>query len=191
MPDHQWLDGYAVIGTVSRPWGVRGEVKLQPESDRPERYASLDCFFLGDPASKTVRAVEVRSLRAQGEFWRVAFGGTETPEAAEALRGSLLLIPEEKRPALPEGEYYFSDLAGLTVVDDAGTARGRVVEVSEYPSVNVFDLELEEGGRKQRVLAPWVADCIGKIDLGNRTVNVHMDYLADLTSPGEEGKEEA
>ncbi|MBO7131601.1 MAG: 16S rRNA processing protein RimM [Fibrobacterales bacterium] len=191
MPDHQWLDGYAVIGTVSRPWGVRGEIKLQPESDRPERYASLDCFFLGDPASKTVRAVEVRSLRAQGEFWRVAFGGVETPEAAEALRGQFLLIPEDKRPALPEGEYYFSDLAGLTVVDDAGTARGRVVEVTEYPSVNVFDLELEEGGRKQRVLAPWVADCIGKIDLGNRTVNVHMDYLADLTSPGEEGKEEA
>ena len=83
---------------------------------------------------------------------------------------------------MPEGEFYFSDLAGLAVVDDAGAVLGRVVEVRDYPSVNVFDLELDRDGAKKRVLAPWVADCVGKIDLAARTVVVHMDYLADLLS---------
>ena len=182
MPDQQWLDGYAVIGTVARPWGVRGEVRVNPESDHPERYASLDSFFVGNPELGEVRPVGKVRLRAQGGFWRASFEGISTPEAAESLRSALLLVRESDRPALPEGEFYFSDLAGLAVVDDAGAVLGRVVEVRDYPSVNVFDLELDRDDAKKRVLAPWIADCVGKIDLAARTVVVHVDYLADLLS---------
>jgi 16S rRNA processing protein RimM len=106
--------------------------------------------------------------------------GVESPESAAEFRGQLLLIRESQRVELPEGEFYFSDLEGLDVLSQEGEKVGRVIRVEEHPSVNSFLLEI---GTTQ-LYAPWIDDCILKIDLEKKNIEVNLAFLQELLEEG-------
>ena len=94
--------------------------------------------------------------------------GHTSRDAAEALRGSALLVPVEEAPGLEEDEYWAHDLVGCRVVDGARDV-GVVTRMVALPSCEA----LEVGD----ALIPLVRDAIRSIDVGERVIDVDMGFV--------------
>ena len=151
-----------IVGRIVRPWGARGQVKVEPQTDFPERFRPSARFIIGD-GEFTCRSV-VHSPRGLV----LKLDGVDSPEAAEALRGALLEVPTAEAPALPEGTYYHYQLIGLEVRTAEGEELGQVVEVLTTGGTDVYVIH----GPRGEVLLPATSEVVASIDLdaGRMTV---------------------
>jgi 16S rRNA processing protein RimM len=143
------------LGVITRPHGVRGEVRVHPWNPDSSLLAELESVLLlvdGGP-----RRVRVASARKVPKGFILALEGVHGREGAEALRDVHLGLPRDELPELEEDELYLVDLVGLSVVQD-GRRIGQVVEVLEYPSIECLRVECEDGFREVPLNRPWVED---------------------------------
>lgn len=128
MNAEEWL----TIGRIVAPQGLRGEVRVYPETDFPERFEEPGQRWLLRPKATEPEPVELESGRflANKGLYVVQLAGVDDRSAAEALRGAQLLVAADDRPELAPGEFHYLDLVGLTVVDQAsGQVVGTVVNL--------------------------------------------------------------
>lgn len=163
-----------VVGHLMRPHGFRGEIKCAPETHDKSRCRKLSTVY-ANIASESL-PLEVESARVAGDIWLLKFKGYDSLEAVRSLVNADICIPLEERIPAPEGMYYFSDLEGFSVIGDSGTVIGTVLSVERLPSVNAFRFTY----KGSEVLAPWIKECVGEIDSGNRTVNISEKFLDEL-----------
>jgi 16S rRNA processing protein RimM len=125
------------IGKAVKPFGVKGEMKIEPMTDFPERFNGLHRVHLVSPAGREL-AVEVKSVRYAGATPLLLFDGYNSPEAAKSLNGWFVKIPEEEVVPLPEGTYYWFELIGMEVVEENGASFGTLVDIFETGSNDVY-----------------------------------------------------
>ncbi len=150
------------VGRVGRPHGRDGSFYVE----RPEHP-------LPDGVEVTIGGGRARVERRAGTDERplVRLSGVDGRDAAAALRGEALLVPEVEAP-LGEGEWLADDLVGCTV-----EGLGEVRRVLFAPSCEVLEVG-EEG-----VLVPLVADAVRRVDVEAREIEVDRRFL-DLGAPG-------
>lgn len=124
-----WADLVAV-GRVVKPQGRKGEVAVEPLTDRPGRFESLRRAYLPAPGGG-VREVVVASAWPHKGRVVVKLEGVDSIDDAERLRGQEIRIGEEELDRLPEGSYYHHQLKGLEVVDESGRSLGRAEDILE------------------------------------------------------------
>jgi 16S rRNA processing protein RimM len=121
-----------LVGRITRPHGLRGEVVVDLISSEPERRLAP-----GAELATATGSLRVRAARPHQAKWLVVFEGVETREAADALRGTELRAePLDDADAL-----WVHDLVDAAVVDAAGTERGRVVAVVANPADDLLELD--------------------------------------------------
>ncbi|WP_328799459.1 ribosome maturation factor RimM [Sandaracinobacteroides hominis] len=148
-----------VLAAVAGAHGITGEVRLKLFTASPDGVKAHRQFDAGG------RMLTLKALRPgpQGAVARFAEIGDRT--AAEALRGTLLTVPRESLPALPEGEYYWHDLVGLPVFTSDGVEVGQVIGVENYGASDVLDILKAAGGS---VLVPLIPAAVPEV--GERVV---------------------
>ncbi len=155
-----------VIGKIVKASGIRGEVMVQPLTDFPERYRTLQKVFLAAEGNRGITGtVGVESARKQGEHWIVKFAGVDDRSAAEALVGADLEVERSEAAPLPDGKMYAFDIVGLDVVTDQGRHVGQVKEVLRLPSHDLYVVEDPQG---RETMVPAVDAIVTKIDLAGR-----------------------
>ena len=112
-----------VIGKISAPHGVRGEVRIVPLTDFPERFENLKTVFLEDDSK-----MELESVKFSNKFIIAKFKNINSRNDIEIFNGKLLMLNRSDIPSLPEGEYYNFDIIGLEVIDDKGSKLGKEIE---------------------------------------------------------------
>jgi 16S rRNA processing protein RimM len=152
--------GLLAIGQVLKPHGVRGEAKVLPETDFPERFFALKRAFL--VGEGWVREVAIEGVRLHGRYVLVKFEGVEDPEGVRALARAWLAVPEEEAVPLPRGHYYIHQIIGLRVVTEEGREVGRVAEVMRSPA---HDIYVVRGAPEGEVLIPAVHGVVKAIDI--------------------------
>lgn len=131
-----------VLGRVVGAHGVRGEIRVRWFGDGPEnllrakRVELADARGLEDPAPLGCEIEGGGSGRA-GEV-RLTMRGVEGRDAAEALRGRLVLIEASALPPPPAGEVYGYQLVGCQVELPSGESVGRVRELWDAPAQDVL-----------------------------------------------------
>jgi len=162
------------MGRIAAPHGVRGWVKVVPWSQDPEALAGHKAWWLKKPDADVWREKAVVRARLHGSALLAELGGIETREEAATLRGSEVAVPRTLLEAPAPGEYYWSDLEGMDVVNRSGLRLGRVVGLTEsgaHPLLRVAD----EGVGER--LIPFVAAHIDRVDAQARRIDV--DWEAD------------
>ncbi|NOL48081.1 16S rRNA processing protein RimM [Synechococcus sp. MIT S9220] len=106
----EWL----AVGTVVGAQGLRGELRVNPASDFPERFTKPGPRWLRhkDATPQAMLLTSGRQLPGRSLFV-VRFKGIDSRSAAEALVGQKLLVSSTDRPELEEGEFHLLDLVGL------------------------------------------------------------------------------
>src|SRR4051812_22622625 len=126
-----------VIGVLVGPHGTQGEVKLLPLTEFPERIATLQELRLRFPEGDEQRR-RVLGVRAHKGMFLFRLEGAATREDAEDLRNVQVLIDMEQATPLPEGRYYQHQILGLRVLTPEGEELGRVREIIEGGSADVY-----------------------------------------------------
>src|SRR3954451_19569757 len=109
---------FVTIGRITSAHGLKGEVRIDPDTDFPDRYARGASVWLGD------KPLTVQASRWDLKALLVKFEGIDDRDAAEGLIGSPLSA--EARPDLADNSFYQHDIIGMTSVDAAGVELGRV-----------------------------------------------------------------
>ncbi len=165
-------DRLILVGRVGRTHGVRGEMKVVPETDDPQRFADLDRLFIGTSAAEA-RPVQVDGVRFQYPKGRtvvlLSLAGVESLEAAEGLRNEQLFANPDDLPALADGEAYLHDLIGFEVVrlDDAGEPADVLGTIRDFyeGAQLLIAVARPDGGD---VLLPDVDEFVVRLDLDAR-----------------------
>ncbi|HEX4384118.1 MAG TPA: ribosome maturation factor RimM [Myxococcales bacterium] len=108
------------IGRVARAHGIRGRVLVAPYDPESQALASLKRIHLG-PREYRIQLAERVNLG-----WLVELQGVADRNLADTLRGLEVKAFRDELPPLEEGEVYYADLIGYTVVDGQGQERGVV-----------------------------------------------------------------
>jgi 16S rRNA processing protein RimM len=163
------------IGKVSKPFGVKGEMKIEPMTDFPERFKDLRRVYLVSPAGKEI-VCAVQTVRYAGGVPYLLFGGYDSPEQARTLNGWLVKVPEEEAVPLPEGSYYWFELIGMEVFSEGGDKLGTIVDIFETGSNDVY---VVKRGRKE-IYIPATQEVIRQVDRAAKRMIIHlMDGLME------------
>jgi 16S rRNA processing protein RimM len=158
------LRKFLIIGKVSRPHGIAGEIKVQLAPEYEGVFDGVGRVYLND-AEHPYRVLSHR-VHQGGVLLRLEH--IVNRNAAEALRGARVLICTSDLPALPPGEYYTYQLIGLRVVRESGEALGELSEVLRTGSNDVYVVKTTTG----ELLLPAIESVIRAIDLEAGTMTV-------------------
>ena len=167
-PDVRWIP----LGVVTGTHGLRGSLRVKQWNE------DSDLLFDADEIALRLNGEllfhHLSSVREAPKGLLVDLEAVRSVEAAEALRGAELCLPRELLPPLAEGEYYFVDLEGLSVVSVDGTPVGTVERVQEYPASQVLRVLSDAGVYEVPMREPYLVD----VDLDARRIVVAE--LSDL-----------
>ncbi len=165
------------VGVIANTHGIKGEVKVFPTTDAPERFKKLKSVILD--AKREQITLEIQSAKFFKNLVIVKFKGIDDINDIEKYKGCDLYVTRENATPLNEGEYYIADLIDMKVVDDEGNELGVLFDVLQTGANDVFVVKLNESDKE--LLLPNIPDCILDVDLENGVVKAHvLDGLMDL-----------
>ena len=152
-----------VIGRVGAAHGIRGELRVIPLTDFPERFAALREVMVGN------ELLHIESVKPQGKNFLMRFREYAVREDAQKLTGRHLTVARAEAAPLDEGEYYVFDIVGLTVYDEEDNELGTVENVLRTGSNDVYAVRSEDG---REILIPALRAVVREIDVpgGHMTV---------------------
>jgi 16S rRNA processing protein RimM len=155
---------WVAVGRIVRTQGRRGEVRVEPLTDTPERLGELRECWLVPPAAGERH--EIEAVWFQGRVPIVKLAASVTMSDAEALVGRLVMIPRAAVRPLPPDRYYAFDLVGCVVETPEGVGLGTVLEVLAGPEHDYWKVQRGE----RTWLLPAVAAIVERVDLATRRV---------------------
>ena len=170
------IENLFLVGYTMKPFGLVGELKVRPATFDPERHTSLARVFFKKKEDSEPLELEIRSTRADADYWFLKFKDMKTPEAVAHLSGGFLFVAEEDTLELPEDMVYVSDVPGMKVVDEEGKDVGTVYQVVDQGAQELLSVRT---GAKE-LLIPWNDHFVKHIDKVGRIVHVDMSTLRGL-----------
>ena len=152
-------DDLLCVGTIAGAFGVRGEVRLKSFTSDP--YAIADLAPLVSADKQQEFDVVITGQTKNGLTARVS--GIVSKEEADANKGTKLFVSRSRLPALPDDEFYYSDLEGLEVVDTGGTALGHAKSVHNHGASDLLEIKLPSSSAT--VLLPFTNTAVPTVDL--------------------------
>lgn len=163
-----------VVGIITRPQGIRGEVRIQPLTDLPEDFLSFREASLEQGGE--ARPLCIVSSRVQGTMICAKLQGVDTREQAEALRDARIVVQRQAAPKLAPRAYFIADLVGCEVVDAEGLSYGRVREVLQPGANDVYVLDSGRG----EILVPAIRRVILEADVEAGRILVDAAALQEV-----------
>ena len=168
------LSEYLLIGEVLRPQGVKGQVKVRPDTDDPERFLDLNQVFLKQSDGYTAAPVADVSVRDDGVYLRLQ--NAQTRDEAEKQRGWMLYIDREHARPLAENETFICDLIGCKAVDTQGREIGVVQDVLQPGGNDVYVIKTPKG----EMLLPALKHVVPVIDVKKGIMTVDEARLPEV-----------
>ncbi len=157
------------VGKVLKVHGIKGKVKVAPLGETLEQLQRGRIVYVRDP-DREWRSLVVENVQRQPRFLIMSFKGIWQRDHAEFLRGKEIYFPASQLPELEEGEYYHYQLVGLEVVDLKGGSLGKLAEIIETGSNDVYVVKTAE----KEILIPAIESVVKDIDLYKKTMTVDL-----------------
>lgn len=185
------MDQLLRIGVVTSTHGLKGEVKIYPTTDDPQRFKKLKETILGErekdhfsgtgspnytiPVGTKLHPESVRFFK---QFVIVKFREYSGIEQVEPLKGRELWVDRDNAVKLAPGEHFIADLIGLSVITEEGEELGTLTDVLQTGANDVYEVQMTSG---KELLIPVIDECILEINEQEGFVRVHLlDGLLDL-----------
>ena len=149
------------VGRLGRTFGVEGWLRFYTSLDFSlHEFSKIKSLFFKESAAAPLEEMELCSVRRGKDAWLVKLAGVDTPELAQRVVGREVFLPRNELPKLRSGEFYWSDLKGLTVINQKSLVLGKITEII---ATGANDVLVVEGERRR--LIPYISQVIVKIDL--------------------------
>ena len=158
------------IGQIVAPHGVRGDVRIYPDTDFPKRFLKMKYGYIDG------KKYEVESARLHKRVVLMKFVGVDDRNAAELLVKKDLQVPREDLVPLQKGQHYIYDILGSAVYDLQDHELGKLTDVLRTGSNDVYVVTADDG--KETLLAA-IPDVIKSIDEGEKKIVVDPPEWVD------------
>jgi len=170
------------LGKIVGVWGIKGWIKLHSYTRNRADISQYKTWYLQAPRAKNndnLNAVKVLNCRQQGPGIVAQLEGVNDRDQAMALNGYRIMVNQADLPDLPNGEYYWQQLIGLTVSNEAMLI-GTITSILETGANDVLVCKNAQDG-KADVLIPYTDQVVKAVDLTQGTMIVDWDptYLQD------------
>lgn len=164
------------LGKITSVYGVRGWVKVYSYTDPMDQILDYESWILHRNGEE--RRVNVDRGKSHGKGMIAHLQGVENREDAELLAGFEIHIERSQLPELPEGEYYWWQLEGMTVKTVNGVNLGKVSHLISAGSANdvLVVHSTEHGDSQSERLIPYVwGEAIKAVDVAQSCITVDWD----------------
>ncbi len=164
------------LGYIAKLHGYKGEVSLFLDVSDPEKYASLDAFYVEIDDQLIPFIVESTKQKGKGHIALKLEGVDSEAEAKRLLKKSVYL-PDSLLEALDDKHFYDHEVIGFQVVDEEHGALGTVKDIYDTTGTTLICVEKEE----VEILVPMIPDLVQKVDRQNQTLHIATpEGLLDL-----------
>lgn len=163
------MNKYLELGQIVNVKGLNGEVKVNSFTDDDSKFERIPKVFLKQKQNLT--EYEIEKVGYSKNQVILKFKNIDTVEEAEKLRNSYIVVDREILGKLPEGVYYIADLIGLDVYTESEEYLGKVDDIFNTGSNDVYVVKAENGIQK---LLPGIDEVIKKIDLESNKIIVNL-----------------
>ncbi len=150
-----------LLGTVTRPHGIKGELKVHPCTAEPENIGRYQGLFL-ESGQQQIACTHVKA-RVSGSLVILKIAECTTRNRAEELVGYALRVPEEALPELAEHEFYLHALEGKDVLTLDGEHLGRITAFLHAGGQDVLVVNRQLTSEKEEFLIPAIREFIVQI----------------------------
>lgn len=155
-------------GHIIGVFGVKGQVKVFSHTSPRENIVNYSPWVVKHAGTTT--SYKVSGAR-QGKNVLVWLDGIDTRDLAAQLTGAEIFIYRHQLPQLDDGEFYWSQLQGLEVINTDGDKFGSIDHMLE---TGANDVMVVQGDRER--LIPYVIDeVVKRVDLEENRVIVDWD----------------
>ncbi len=173
----QLIDDYILLGNVSGVHALKGWLKIFSHTSPRLKITKYSSWFLKKKTGDW-EAYKVLNGKQQGKNIIAQLEGVNNRNQAEALVGSQIAVKNSQLDPLPQGEYYWKDLLGITVETQSGVSLGKLDWIFNSGSNDVLvvkELNSAKGQKKERMLPFLFDDVIKSIDLDKSLMIVDWD----------------
>lgn len=161
------MENYLCIGKIINTHGIKGELKVQSYTDFPQqRFAKKQTVYVF--FNQSYLPFVIASQRQHKGFILMTFEQLNSINDVEQYKNHDLYILESQQHCLPDGQYYWKQLIGLTVMMN-GQEIGKVVDIEE---TNGAQNNLRISGLNKNILYPFVDSFIEKVDLEKQYIMI-------------------
>lgn len=170
------IDKAVCVAMITTAHGVKGQVKVKSYTKNPEDFAKYGALSDGK------KTFSVKVVGKIGDQFLVQLDTVKDRTAAEAMRGVKLYVDRSVLPELADGEFYYTDLIGLTAKTTDGKILGTVKAIHNFGAGDMLEI-----GESVEFLS-FTNETVPEIDLEHKILIVSLpDYVEVKTA--EKGNE--
>jgi len=156
------------VGKIVNTHGIRGEVRVNSYTDFPEeRYAVGNTLDLFMPDSEKSIKLTIASHRKHKNFELLTFEHHPNMVDVEKYRDGMFKVSEKHLSELEDGEFYYHEIIGCTVVTTEGLDIGKVTDILETGAKDVWTITPEKG--KPHYI-PYIEEFVKEIDIDAKRI---------------------
>ena len=163
------MSEYFEIGQIVNTSGLKGILKIKPFTDDIKKFSNLKTIYIKTKSGLTEFKIE--QVRYVKNMVMLKLAGIDTVEEAEKYRNLYIKILRDQEEELEEGSYYVVDILGCKVNTDANQELGKIVDVFQTGSNDVYVVKDEQG---KQILLPAIKQVIKNVDIKNKIITVHL-----------------
>ena len=160
---------YFEIGQIVNTSGLKDILKIKPFTDDIKKFSNLKTIYIKTKSGLTEFKIE--QVRYVKNMVMLKLAGIDTVEEAEKYRNLYIKILRDQEEELEEGSYYVVDILGCKVNTDANQELGKIVDVFQTGSNDVYVVKDEQG---KQILLPAIKQVIKNVDIKNKIITVHL-----------------
>jgi len=173
---------FVTIGQIVAVQGNRGEVKVIPETEFPERFFQMDSVKLFEKkGEQPIKIISLEECRIHKGAIILKLNGVDSISHAEMLRGMLIKVGHDELMPLPEGRFYIFQIIGLEAITTTGLKLGVITDVLQTGANDVYVVRPYDGiTRLKEILIPVIPQVVSEIKPEEGFVIIElMDGLLD------------
>jgi len=151
------------IGKIVNQKGLKGEMKIYPYTDYPERFEEISVFYVDEKAYQIDKVSYVKKMPV------VKLAGIDTVEEAMALKNKDIYIEKSDIRELDEDEYLIIDLIGLDVYSD-NEKIGVIKDVMTHTAQHIFVVKTND----REIMIPVVEAFVKEVNVKEGYVKVEL-----------------
>ena len=165
-----------VVGKLGSTYGIRGWLRIYSSTEQAESIVEYQPWFL--KIKGEWQPTELENWRHHNHEIIVKLKGVDDREAAQILANVEIGVDLSVFPELEEGDYYWHDLIGCSVVNLEGYTMGTVTEMMETGSNDVLVVKAntkDAFGKQERLIPFLYEQVVKRVDLTTKTIEVDWD----------------
>ena len=164
-------DKWMSIGKIVAPQGLKGDIRIKPSSDFPERFTKPGKRWIQKAKELPTEIKLIKGKLIPGKsIYVISIEGISTRSSVEKIIGWNLVVPVNSRPTLSSGEFHYYDLIGLEARNwSTKTLIGHVTDLIKAGN-DLLEIELLQG---KKILVPFVTEIVPEIKIQEKCLLIN------------------